>query len=393
MTLEKFFENTPVAAFDRGGLVRDETVAFIYPDEEKPLLYDAVSIVSVKSCDGNITYEQGRDYALRDRKLVLTPGSAIPVITPEVFYSDGEEPILKVLKPDGSESPCYFNATGTMGKYQVQVTYIPSSQKHIMPPCNGRFERFLRLLEKGEDASVLFYGDSITYGANASLVHNLPPYQPPYPILFTCALAEIYGYSVRFALPDAHGAYGGPFPEAPRGGRGTITLVNTAVGGWNSEDGANRLDTHITPQIKKYGCDLLVLAYGMNDAGRSPEETAANCEKIARHVLSVCKDSSVLLVSTMLPNPEALHGWYANQPFQEPELEKLAGKLNGEGAPCDAAKMTSVSSEILKRKKFIDITGNNINHPNDYFSRVYASTLIQALIGYDSEIFEKHNSL
>lgn len=393
MTLEKHFENTIFAAFDRGGLVRDETVAFIYPGEEKTLLSEIEEIVSVRSSDGKTVYEQGKDYVLRGGKIALSEGSAIPVITPEVFYSDGEEPILKVLKPDGSESPCYFNATGTMGKYQVKVTYIPRGQRRILPPCDGRFGRFLGLLESGKDATVFFHGDSITYGANASLVHNIPPYQPSYPVLFVCALAEIYGYSVKFALPCADGAYGGPFPDSPCGKRGTITLVNTAVGGWTSEDGVNRLGTHITPQAEKYGCDLFVLAYGMNDGGRSPGETAANCGKIARHMLSICGGASVMFVSTMLPNPDALHGWNANQAVQEPELIKLAGKFNGEGNPCDVSKMTTVSAEILKRKKFIDITGNNINHPNDWLSRVYADTLLQTLIGYDSDVFETNNAL
>ncbi|MBR6005762.1 MAG: SGNH/GDSL hydrolase family protein [Clostridia bacterium] len=386
MTLEKFFENTHVAAFDMGGLVKDETAAFIYHDEEKQLLFDIESVVSVKSSDGKTVYKQGVDYVLRNGKLALTENTSIPVMTPEIYYSDGEEPYLKVLKPDGTESPCYFNASGTMGRHQVCVTYRTNNKSRILPVCNGRFERFLRLLESGEDATVLFYGDSITYGANASLVHNLPPYSPPYTIMFVCALAEIYGYCVKFALPEAENTYCGPFPEPPAGKRGTITFVNTAVGGWNSEDGIVNLGTHITPQVKKHGCDLFVLAYGMNDGGRSPCETAANCEKIARHVLSISKTASVMLVSTMLPNPDALHGWYANQPFQETELEKLAKKLNGEGTPCDAAKMTSVSAKILERKKFIDISGNNINHPNDYFSRVYAAVLLQTLAGYDSEI-------
>ena len=389
MTLEAFFENTCLAAFDRGSLVKDETAAFIYPDEEKQLLFDVESIVSVKSCDGRTVYKYGTDYVLRDGKLALTENSSIPVITPEVYYSEGEEPLLKVLKPDGSESPCYFNAGGTMGKHQVSVTYRTNSKSRILPVCNGRFERFLRLLESGEDATVLFYGDSITYGANASLIHNLPPYQPPFTILFVCALAKIYGCSVRFVLPGTDNSYAGPFPEAPEGKRGTITLVNTAVGGWNSEDGVRHLGTHIVEQVKKYGCDLFVLAFGMNDGGRSPVETAANCEKIAGGVRALCKDASVMLVSTMLPNPDALHGWFANQPFQEPELVKLSAKLIKEGVACDVAKMTSVSIDILKRKRFIDITGNNINHPNDYFSRIYAATLLQTLIGYDSETSER----
>ena len=362
-------------------LSADETVAFIYPDEEKQLLYEIERIVSVTSYDGKTRYEYGRDYVLKNGKLALAARSAIPVMTPELYYSDGDEPILKVLKPDGSESPCCFFGARELGAYQVRVTYTHPGSGGIIPPGHGRYGRFLRLLESGADATVLFHGDSITYGADASLARKQPPFAPSFPIRFVLALAQKYDYSVRFATAGADHTYGGPFPEAPRGGRGTVTLVNTAVGGWTSEDGVNRLETHIAPQVKRYGCDLFVLGYGMNDGQRSPETTAGNCEKIVRRVLSLRPNASVMLVSTMLPNPDALHGWNANQAFQEPELVKLADKLNAGGVPCDVAKMTSVSAEILKRKKFIDVPGNNVNHPNDYLSRVYSETLLAALTG------------
>ena len=46
--------------------------------------------------------------------------------------------------------------------------------------------------------------------------------------------------------------------------------------------------------------------------------------------------------------------------------------------------MTSVSQAILKHKDFHDYSGNNINHPNDYFVRVYAQTLLQTVVGYEN---------
>ncbi len=389
MTVEQFFRNTPLASLTRGMLVEDETAAFVYPGEEKRLLYKIEKILSVRSYDGATEYVAERDYTVRDGNLILTKTSAIPVMTPELYYSEGALPILRVRKPDGTESPCFFTENGEISGYQIRVSYTHCDEwDGFRQPCTGRFGRFLKLLETGRDATVLFHGDSITYGANASLVQNTPPYQPPYPMLFTNALADLYGYTVRFAPPDAEGTYTAPAPDYAAGDRGTLTSVNTAVGGWNSRDGVDRLDTHIAPQVEKYGCDLLVLAYGMNDGGRTPEETARNCETIARRVLSLRKDASILLVSTMLPNPEAI-GWTSSQPLQEPELLRLADTLNGEGTPCGVAQMTSVSASVLQRKRFLDYTGNNINHPNDFFSRVYAGTLLQALVGYNAEIWDR----
>ena len=371
-----------ITSWNGSGLAEDETVAFVERSEAKQLLFPIDSVVSVTSYDGETVYADGRDYVVRDGKLALCENSAIPVMMPELYYSDGDEPILKVRKPDGTVSPCYFGSGGSISRYQVKVTYTHRGTRCILPPGSGRFARLIRLLASGDDVTVFFYGDSITFGADASLTPNLPPFQPSFPILFTCALAERYGRSVRFAQPEAQKAYAGPFPEAPKGGRGTITLVNTAVGGWTSEDGVNRSDTHVAQPVSRYGCDLFVLGFGMNDGGRSGAETAANCETIVRRLLSMQPEASVILISTMLPNPDAI-GWNANQASQEPELIRLSEKLNGEGAACGTAKMTTVSAQILKRKRFIDVTGNNINHPNDYLSRVYASALMRTLENAD----------
>lgn len=35
---------------------------------------------------------------------------------------------------------------------------------------------------------------------------------------------------------------------------------------------------------------------------------------------------------------------------------------------------------VLKRKRFIDITGNNVNHPNDFMVRCHGQLLAEMLI-------------
>ena len=41
--------------------------------------------------------------------------------------------------------------------------------------------------------------------------------------------------------------------------------------------------------------------------------------------------------------------------------------------------MTAVHESLLQRKRYADMTGNNINHANDYLARVYAQTLLKTL--------------
>jgi hypothetical protein len=42
--------------------------------------------------------------------------------------------------------------------------------------------------------------------------------------------------------------------------------------------------------------------------------------------------------------------------------------------------MTSAWEEFLRRKKDHDLTGNGVNHPNDFGHRVYAQILSSLLV-------------
>jgi len=86
----------------------------------------------------------------------------------------------------------------------------------------------------------------------------------------------------------------------------------------------------------------------------------------------------------MVPNPNATNGWYGHQDQQEAHLERTAKNFRDDGVACVVSNMTSVSKAVLEHKEFHDYSGNNINHPNDYFVRVYAQTLLQTIIGYEN---------
>ena len=62
----------------------------------------------------------------------------------------------------------------------------------------------------------------------------------------------------------------------------------------------------------------------------------------------------------------------------------LAEQYREKGVPCAVTQMTSISLAVLECKEFVDYTGNNINHPNDFFGRIYATSLLQSVIGYEN---------
>jgi hypothetical protein len=201
---------------------------------------------------------------------------------------------------------------------------------------------------------------------------------------FVCALADLFGYTVKFT--DAsylHHQIKKPPCDYIGGERGIIRYVNTSVGGWRSISGVENYDNHIAPFIERYGCDLFISAFGMNDASFTPDTTANNTKVIIDRTLALAPNASFALLSTMVPNPIAA-GWYDKQPLQEPYIMALAEQYRRSGVACAVAQMTSVSLSVLKFKEFLDYTGNNINHPNDFFIRLYAITLLQSVIGYEN---------
>ena len=279
----------------------------------------------------------------------------------------------------------YWGEGDKMTKWQVSVNYTHSqSFEGFRQESNlSTYASFIQKLEDGEDVTVVFYGDSITRGANSSYNVGIEPYQVSYSLLFTYALADMYDYTVKHVSNGQPSAATKPDVDYVSGTRGTITYINGAVGGWNSENGYANVQSYVTDMVDLYGCDLFVIAFGMNDRSTALKKFSGNIKKTVNAVIASDEDTAVMLVSSMEPNPEGVN-WQGDQDQHEDVLFRLAKDYNDENTPCAVACMNSVSQAVLERKQFVDYTGNNINHPNDFFMRVYAQTLLQTLIGYEN---------
>ena len=126
--------------------------------------------------------------------------------------------------------------------------------------------------------------------------------------------------------------------------------------------------------------DLVLLAFGMNDGsgtgkgdGVRPEIFGRNIFSIMEQVREINPDTEFILVSTTLPNPETI--FFDRQAEYYAELERIANNTAGTAE----ANMTAVHAELLKHKSFLDMTGNNINHPNDFLNRCYAQFVLGML--------------
>ena len=207
----------------------------------------------------------------------------------------------------------------------------------------------LKLLSKEKRLNVVFYGDSITTGCNSSgtdLGGNVPPYADAFPVMIQKKLQNIYG--------------------------ATVNVRNVAVGGWATVNGLDAFNARVLSEK----ADLMVLAYGMNDRGTPTELYKTMIADMVCRFKDFNPNGEVVLVAPMLPNVET--DWLKNQPLFAEKLYELE-----EEYPFVAvADMTQMHWDILATgKRYRDMTGNNINHPNDFIARVYAQVILKTLLG------------
>ena len=193
----------------------------------------------------------------------------------------------------------------------------------------------------------MFFGDSITAGGNASGRNGgVAPYTPIW--------AEIVRDGLAAKYPSAK-----------------INYTNTAVGGKETNWAIEELEA----RVNAYKPDMLVLAFGMNDGGKTTEAFIKNIKTIVDRVLAANPDCEIALIGTMLPHDETTY--YKNQHLQEAALYELAKSYKN----VDVIPMTSVHDSVLTQTRYFDMTGNNVNHAGDFLVRIYAQTILEVLVG------------
>ncbi len=324
-----------------------ESVMFV-GDDGAPLLYTPEHVLSVRSFDLKTEYVEGVDYEIKDGKIYRLEGSAMPHFTWEEFYPTSKETSVSGNAFAGSKKPFVFFAEGTyFHKNQVFVTYTHQPNSDLFAPAkSAKLHKFVEKLERGEEVNIVFFGDSITAGGNASGRANTLPGTPIWAQMVTEALSAKY-------------------PSAK------VNYINTAVGGKETGWGITELET----SVNAHKPDLVVLGFGMNDGSKAIDKFVSNEKTIIDGILSKNPDCEIAVIGTMLPHSETTY--YKNQNLQEAALAKMTKGY----ANVDIVPMTSVHSSLLEHKRYFDMTGNNVNHPNDFLIRVYAQTVLETIIG------------
>jgi lysophospholipase L1-like esterase len=329
-----------------------ESVLFIKNDSgdlpRSSLLFEPTRILSVRSSSGKIVYKEGIDYVWKKgtKELTLPTGSSIVFKTPQDLRRPASSQPFRLPHRDGN-GEILFGGGHEYHDMQTVVTYRHKANAWTgtIPSFAGdRLPRTLLKLKKKQPLTIALLGDSISTGCNASGWSKTPPFQPPYQELLVQHLQAVYG--------------------------GPVTLTNFSVGGMDSAWGLANISN-----VAAARPDLVLLAFGMNDSGGRPaKDFRNNTRGMIEGIAKTLPDTEFILIATMLGNRDwtTLH----HELFL-PYRDALFDLCRSGVALAD---MTSIWDTLLQNKRDWDMTGNGVNHPNDFGHRIYAQVLSALLI-------------
>ena len=317
------------------------------------LLFPPSGKVTLTSASREVPYREGIDYIADTSSgmITLPAGSKISSMDRSDLYGCNNQENTIAHKRGEMDVWLHFGEGHYFHDLQIEASYDHDSiWQHFRPEHQSdTLSGTIAKLRRQAPLRICVCGDSISAGSNASAMTGAAPYMPPYPDLVAEELRRFY--------------------NAP------VTLKNFAVGGKTSKHGLQ-----VAGDIANERPDLIVIAYGMNDA--SSGDVEGFIDNISRIVESTHKDNpeaEYILVAPMLGNPE-----WENTPTEVflSFRDALKSLCKGYVALAD---MTQMWTDLLKIKSYHDLTGNGVNHPNDFAHRIYAHVLLEMLTDVDTE--------
>lgn len=358
-----FGASETVTPFYTGNVIYNESVLLIKGDDGKAvgkLQFKPVRILSVRDYTLKHEYDLSL-FNVSDRTLTVNDPDRVTYLTeknlqglemPEGFYlkNSVKNTLTDCVLMAGAvytESPFYY------GK-QIYVSYVYDTKDlntslyatyktSVLPKTQAK-------LAFGDSLKICATGDSVMEGCSSSKKFNHEPFMDNFMTLTVQELKRAYNNE-------------------------NITLSNQAVGGmasgWGAEDAQ-------TLKLANEHPDLLYIHFGINDLGsqNSAESYYINIKKIIDDVHGVTPDCEVVLIKAFNANPDI---------YDQAGFERYWAKLDqlaSENANVYTLDMFSQSLALIAAKDYYSVTGNGINHVNDFSARLYAMNMIAQLVKY-----------
>ena len=316
------------------------------PAAKASLLFIPEKAPTLQSATREITYENGRDFSWTagSRLIVLTRDSRIPFKTLAELHPAPGSPNSYDGFRDGKSHMLYAQGRFFHDLQSVASYTAAESWTSPKPTPAVQLDRIRTRLTARGPVKIVVLGDSISTGLNASLTGDAPPRQPGYPELVAQDLQKRFGSKIE--------------------------LKNLAVIGMGANWGLKQM-----PAVLAEAPDLFICAFGMNDASGKipPDQFTATLRQIVGQLHAARPECDAILVSPMHANPE----WNRSSPELYPAYAAAMQTLTAPG--CAIANVGTVWTALLERKGVLDLSGNGLNHPNDFGHRIYADVILETI--------------
>ena len=353
--------NEMTAPYFKGNVIYNETVMLV---EDKgvvsgKLQYEPVRILSVRDYTWEKEYPAS-EYEISGNTLTMKAGGSMPYLTAENLLGKNiPEPYREVSSITNVETDwvlmggSIYTESSLIYGHQVSVSYVydvndVKTEEFADYETSG-FPELKEKLISGKDVKIVAIGDSVAEGCSSSGHFGHAPYMENWVDQSAKALDEKY--------------------------TGKVSVKNVAVGGKTSEWGSAAAQINA---VASETPDLVMIHFGINDAGgdMTPGTYRDNIEKIVADVQARVPDCEFMLIKAFAPN-SANYNYNTFKAYWK-KLDEIAESYR-EAFTLD---MFTPSLTLLQNKKYMDVTGNGINHVNDYSCRLYAMNILSALIKY-----------
>ena len=309
-------------------------------------LYDIDRVVSVRNSYLNKEYVYGKDYLVEDGKLVIPEGSEIKSYAHSSVYRDVQPNSGWWKTLDGT-----YVYAGQYDMYFVgyfNVTYTTKDTwEGAVPESKGMLlQKFHDKLTDGNTVKVLAIGDSLAGGANVSSDIGWEGVEP-----YAERWSDMTASALRLRYPNVN-----------------IENETIAQGGATASLAIERMS-----EIIAYAPDLLIIEFGTNECmqGDDPAGYINNVKQAIAAINENLPDCDIIVTSTSMSNTDIFPAdWFYAYSLETQKLER---------AGVAVADITSTYQYMLTEKNYIDMTGDNLCHPNDYSSRAIVHTLLKTI--------------
>ena len=310
------------------------------------MMYDIDRVISVQDSFLETEYTYGVDYTIENGKLVILPDGNINAYRYSYVYRDATTNSGWWETLDGSYVYGGQYSMYMTGYLNITYTYTPSENDPLVPEPKGHLlNNTLTKLENGDSVKILTVGDSIAGGANCSSSSDVNA--EPYADIWH----EMAAKKLQLLYSDA-----------------TVEYESIYQGGATADLCIERMD-----EILAVSPDLIIIEFGVNDCMQG-DPASLYIETLQQAIAAIQEnlpECDIILMSPLVSNPLIFPTeWFDTYADALYPLEE-------EGVA--VADVTSMMGEMLTRKRYLDMTGDNLCHPNDYVSRLFAQILVATI--------------